>query len=35
MKDVSIPAGAPKSLLLQKHVDYISAYGSKKEDYVS
>ena len=35
MKDVVIPESAPSSLLLQKHVDYIAAYGAKKDDYVS
>ena len=35
MKDVVIPDSAPSSLLLQKHVDYIAAYGAKKDDYVS
>ena len=35
VKDVVIPNNAPKNLLLQKHVDYIAAYGSKKDDYVS
>ena len=35
VKDVTIPDNAPKTLLLQKHVDYIAAYGNKKDDYVS
>ena len=35
MKDVTLPENAPKSLLLQKHADYIAAYGNKKDDYVS
>lgn len=33
IKDVAIPDGSPKTLLLQKHCDYIAAYGSKKDDY--
>ncbi|KAK3599249.1 hypothetical protein CHS0354_012857 [Potamilus streckersoni] len=33
VKDVSIPENAPKTLLLQKHCDYIAAYGSKKDEY--
>lgn len=33
MKDAVIPDKAPKTLLLQKHIDYIAAYGAKKEDY--
>ncbi|KAJ8300460.1 hypothetical protein KUTeg_021979 [Tegillarca granosa] len=28
-----IPDNAPKTLLLQKHVDYIAAYGGKKDEY--
>lgn len=35
VKDVVIPESAPKSLLVQKHADYIAAYGLKKDDYVS
>ena len=35
MKDVTIKDSAPRKLLLQKHVDYIAAYGTKKDDYVS
>ena len=35
MKDVTISDSAPSKLLLQKHVDYIGAYGTKKDDYVS
>lgn len=34
MKDVEISESAPKTLLLQKHADYIAAYGEKKDDYV-
>ena len=34
-KDVTISDSAPSKLLLQKHVDYIGAYGTKKDDYVS
>ncbi|KAL4219064.1 hypothetical protein ACF0H5_021647 [Mactra antiquata] len=33
IKDVVISDSAPKSLLLDKHADYIAAYGSKKDDY--
>ncbi|TRY84156.1 hypothetical protein DNTS_026052 [Danionella cerebrum] len=33
VKDVTIKADAPNSLLLDKHADYIAAYGSKKDDY--
>jgi hypothetical protein len=35
VKDVTLPENAPKTLLLQKHADYIAAYGNKKNDYVS
>lgn len=35
VKDVSLPENASKELLLQKHADYIAAYGNKKDDYVS
>lgn len=35
MKDVVIKVDAPNALLLDKHADYIAAYGSKKDDYVS
>uniref|UniRef100_A0A3Q2G0H8 Geranylgeranyl transferase type-2 subunit beta n=1 Tax=Cyprinodon variegatus TaxID=28743 RepID=A0A3Q2G0H8_CYPVA len=35
LKDVIIKPDAPSSLLLDKHADYIAAYGSKKDDYVS
>lgn len=35
MKDVVINPDAPQTLLLDKHADYIAAYGSKKDDYVS
>nr|XP_061795540.1 geranylgeranyl transferase type-2 subunit beta-like [Nerophis lumbriciformis] len=33
MKDVFISPDAPHTLLLDKHADYIAAYGSKKDDY--
>lgn len=33
VKDVSLPDNVPKTLLLQKHTDYIAAYGDKKDDY--
>uniref|UniRef100_A0A668ADW7 Geranylgeranyl transferase type II subunit beta n=1 Tax=Myripristis murdjan TaxID=586833 RepID=A0A668ADW7_9TELE len=33
VKDVVIKPDAPSSLLLDKHADYIAAYGSKKDDY--
>ncbi|XP_034008870.1 geranylgeranyl transferase type-2 subunit beta-like [Trematomus bernacchii] len=33
VKDVIIQPDAPSSLLLDKHADYIAAYGSKKDDY--
>ncbi|XP_060088021.1 geranylgeranyl transferase type-2 subunit beta isoform X2 [Heteronotia binoei] len=32
-KDVTIKNDAPGTLLLEKHVDYIAAYGTKKDDY--
>uniref|UniRef100_A0ACB8F3N0 Uncharacterized protein n=1 Tax=Sphaerodactylus townsendi TaxID=933632 RepID=A0ACB8F3N0_9SAUR len=32
-KDVTIKNDAPATLLLEKHVDYIAAYGTKKDDY--
>lgn len=35
VKDVIIKPDAPNTLLLDKHADYIAAYGSKKDDYVS
>ena len=34
MKDVKIPDDAVRSLLLEKHTEYIAAYGNKKDDYV-
>lgn len=34
-KDVIIKNDAPSTLLLEKHADYIAAYGTKKDDYVS
>ncbi|XP_071495765.1 geranylgeranyl transferase type-2 subunit beta-like [Diadema antillarum] len=33
MKDVTLKPDAPKDLLLDKHVEYIAKYGSKKDDY--
>lgn len=33
VKDIVIPDNAQKTLLLQKHADYIAAYGAKKDDY--
>jgi len=33
VKDVILPDKAPTRLLLQKHADYIAAYGTKKDDY--
>uniref|UniRef100_A0A3P8ZWB9 Geranylgeranyl transferase type II subunit beta n=1 Tax=Esox lucius TaxID=8010 RepID=A0A3P8ZWB9_ESOLU len=33
VKDVVIKPDAPSDLLLDKHADYIAAYGSKKDDY--
>ena len=35
IKDVTISADAPTTLLLDKHIKYIEAYGSKKDDFVS
>ena len=35
MKDVKLPDNSPKELLLEKHADFIAAYGKKKDDYVS
>ena len=35
VKDVKIPDDAVKSLLLEKHAEYIAAYGNKKDDYVT
>lgn len=35
VKDVIIKPDAPNTLFLDKHADYIAAYGSKKDDYVS
>ncbi|KAJ6662623.1 hypothetical protein lerEdw1_011760 [Lerista edwardsae] len=32
-KDVIIKNDAPATLLLEKHADYIAAYGTKKDDY--
>ncbi|KAI3374703.1 hypothetical protein L3Q82_021274 [Scortum barcoo] len=33
VKDVILKPDAPSALLLDKHADYIAAYGSKKDDY--
>uniref|UniRef100_A0A8B9HDP3 Geranylgeranyl transferase type II subunit beta n=1 Tax=Astyanax mexicanus TaxID=7994 RepID=A0A8B9HDP3_ASTMX len=33
IKDVVIKSDAPNTLFLDKHADYIAAYGSKKDDY--
>uniref|UniRef100_A0A8C5C0T4 Geranylgeranyl transferase type II subunit beta n=1 Tax=Gadus morhua TaxID=8049 RepID=A0A8C5C0T4_GADMO len=33
IKDVVIKDDAPNALILDKHADYIAAYGSKKDDY--
>ncbi|KPP59805.1 geranylgeranyl transferase type-2 subunit beta-like [Scleropages formosus] len=33
VKDVVIKPDSPNTLLLEKHADYIAAYGSKKDDY--
>ncbi|GAA6076786.1 geranylgeranyl transferase type-2 subunit beta isoform X1, partial [Tachysurus ichikawai] len=33
IKDVVIKPDTPNTLLLEKHADYIAAYGSKKDDY--
>lgn len=35
VKDVIIKHDAPSTVFLDKHADYIAAYGSKKDDYVS
>ena len=35
MKDVKIPPNSPTKLFLDKHSDFIAAYGKKKDDYVS
>lgn len=35
MKDVKLPLNSPTQLLLEKHADFIAAYGKKKDDYVS
>ena len=34
IKDVKLPDNSPKELLLEKHADFIAAYGKKKDDYV-
>eukprot|EP00111_Clytia_hemisphaerica_P010669 TCONS_00031162-protein len=33
IKDAKIPENAPKTLLMEKHAEYIKAYEEKKEDY--
>ncbi|XP_028394634.1 geranylgeranyl transferase type-2 subunit beta-like isoform X1 [Dendronephthya gigantea] len=33
LKDIKIPPNAVTSLLLEKHAEYIAAYGNKKDDY--
>uniref|UniRef100_A0A0B7B5S7 Geranylgeranyl transferase type-2 subunit beta n=1 Tax=Arion vulgaris TaxID=1028688 RepID=A0A0B7B5S7_9EUPU len=33
LKDIVISSDAPKTLMLQRHADYIAAYGNKKDDY--
>ncbi|ELT99579.1 hypothetical protein CAPTEDRAFT_118195 [Capitella teleta] len=33
IKDASIPENAPTDLFLDKHRDFIAAYGAKKDDY--
>ena len=35
MKDVKLPLNSPTQLFLDKHGDFIAAYGKKKDDYVS
>ena len=35
MKDVRLPLNSPMQLFLDKHADFIAAYGKKKDDYVS
>ena len=35
MKDVKLPLNPPTQLFLDKHADFIAAYGKKKDDYVS
>ena len=35
MKDVKLPVNSPTQLFLDKHADFIAAYGKKKDDYVS
>lgn len=32
-KDVVLSEDRPKTLLLQKHSDYLAGYGSNKDDY--
>jgi hypothetical protein len=32
--DVEIPKSAPKSLLLEKHVEFVLGYGRDRESYV-
>lgn len=33
VKDVKLPPDSPTQLLLNKHADFIAAYGKKKDDY--
>ena len=33
IKDIVISKDAPSSLLLDKHIAYIAAYGREKDDY--
>ena len=35
IKDVEISDKLPNTLLLEKHISYIAAYGEKKDDFVS
>lgn len=35
MKDVTINDNHPKTLLLQKHIEYIASYGVNKDEFVS
>lgn len=35
LKDVTLNDNHPKTLLLKKHIDYIGAYGTNKDEYVS
>lgn len=33
IKDIKLPSDSPKSLLIEKHVDFIRKYGSSEDDY--